>query len=297
MRKLSYSIDLAHFEKIKADLVPAMFTKHQFELIRKKFSERHMTATERNEFSRAVSRKMKAINKIMDKETGNVFAYGSENIRTDRLKLITSSLRRFSRKFKNRHIFITGSFLYKEKYNDIDIFVVSKYDKDDYHDKEFHINYVDEEIYSSLFFASARRLCISNRRITTENIKGKPELDIFISLYQELFNEVDRKFKGVRSTLREFLVYAAFIAGSPIPNSLELSRQSDKMMVSRKPKELIKKIFVQSIILGTEPKEAAKAMKEMMSSYKDIMNEYRQHREYYLDLVEAFKEVISFESL
>ena len=239
---------------------------------------------------------MNAINKIMGRETGSVFVYGNENIKKDRLKPAICCLKRFCRKFKNKHIFITGSFLYKERYKDIDLFVVSKYDKEDYHDKEFHINYVDEEVYSSLFFASAKRLCVSNRKITEKEIKEKPDLDIFISLYQELFNEFDRKFKGVRSTLREFLIYAAFIAESPIPNSLELSRQSDKIMKSRQPKELIKKIFVQSIILGTEPKKAARAMKEMMSSYKDIMNEYKQHKKYYLDLIEAFKEVISFES-
>ena len=255
-----------------------------------------MTDSEKNEFSRTISRKMKAINQIMRKQTGNVFVYGKEKIKQDILKLAISYLKKYSRKFKNKHVFITGSFLYKEKYNDIDIFVVSKYDKEDYKEEEFHINYVDESVYQSLFFASVRKLCISNRKIIAIDTKEKPDLDIFISLYQELFNDLEKKYKGVRTTLREYLVYAAFIANSPIPNSIEIRKQSDKILKSKKPKELVKKIFVQSIIIGTTPKKSIKAMEEMISSYKDIMKEYKQHKKYYLDLIEAFNEVISIES-
>ncbi len=296
MRKLTYSIDIEHFRSIKNSLIPALFTEHQFNLIEKKFSGKLMTPTEKNEFSRTISKKMNAINKIIMKETGNVFVYGKEKMMEGRLKLAASYLRKFSRKFKNKQVFITGSFLYMEKYNDIDVFVVSKYDKEDCKDGEFHINYVDEQVYQSLFFASAGKLCISNRSIYAVEMKKKPDIDVFISLYQELFNELDRGFKGVRSTLREFLVYASFISNQAIPDSIELRQQTDLILKSKKTMKLIKKMFVHSVIFGIAPKKAVRAMQDMISSYKDIMKEYKPHKKYYLNLIEAFKEVISFES-
>lgn len=37
MRQLDYNINLEHFKKIKQEIVPTIFTKHQFNLIEKKF--------------------------------------------------------------------------------------------------------------------------------------------------------------------------------------------------------------------------------------------------------------------
>ena len=121
MRKLEYGINLEHFKKIKQDIVPTLFTEHQFQLIKKKFTNKPMTQSEKNEFSRTISKKMKAIYKILNKD--NIFIYG--NIKEEKLKIAKTYLKKFSRKFKNKHVIISGSFLYKEKYNDIDIFVIT----------------------------------------------------------------------------------------------------------------------------------------------------------------------------
>lgn len=294
MRKLEYTINLNHFREIKNKIVPVIFTQHQFNLIEKKLTKKKMTASERNEFSRTVSKKMKAIHQIMGKK--DFFVYGENNIRKDRLKLALGYLKKFSRKFKNKQVLISGSFLYQKEYNDIDIFVVSKYEKEDYHIKNFHINYLTEDVYSSLFFASLKKLCLSNEKIKITEIREKIDLDIFISLYQELFNDLDRNFKGVKKTLREFLLQAAFISHSLLPDSLYLTQQVNLILKTKKPKEIIKKIFVNSVVLGTSPKKAIAVMKNIISSYQDIIKEYKQHKSYYLSLTEAFKEVISIES-
>jgi magnesium-transporting ATPase (P-type) len=150
MRKLDYIINLEHFRQIKRDIVPILLTEHQFHLTEKKFTNKKMTDSEKNEFSRTVSRKMRAINKILEKETDNVYIYGKNKIKKERLKLAIKYIKKFSRKFKNKHIFIVGSFLYNSKYNDIDVFVVSKYEKEDYRSGKFHINYLPEDVYDSL---------------------------------------------------------------------------------------------------------------------------------------------------
>lgn len=296
MRKLKYSVDMVHFEQIKKEIVPSIFTEHQFNLIRRKFSGKVLTDSEKNEFSRTVSKKMNAIYKIIQREADGIFVYGKEKIIPSRLEQASDYIKKFSRKFKNRHVFITGSFLCSESYNDIDVFVISKYEKEDYRTGNFHINYLSEDVYGSLFFESVCKLCISNKEIKRQRLTEKIDIDIFISLYQELFNDVDKKFKGVGSTLREFLLQACFIGRMPAFDSLELRQKADKILKTKNPKEIIKNIFINSIVMGSEKRQSIAAMKRMINSYKELICEYRQHKDYYLDLMSAFEKVIAIES-
>lgn len=296
MRQLAYNIEIEHLKKIKTSIVPVIFTEHQFQLMEKKMANQTLTNSEKNEFSRTISKKMKAINLITNKETDNIFVYGKEKIIPKRLVLAKKYLKQFSRKFKNRQIIISGSFLYKEKFNDVDVFVISNYEKEDYKFKKFHINFLSGKVQSSLFFASIKKMCISNKKISNPELKEDINIDTFISLYQELFNDLDKKFKGVKSTVRDFLMQSYFLTKESIPDSLELSQQVDSILNIKKSKEIIKKIFVKTIVLGTEQKKAIAVMNEMIDSYTDLMKEYKQHKLYYLDLIQPFKEVISIES-
>ena len=61
----------------------------------------------------------------------------------------------------------------------------------------------------------------------------------------------------------------------------------------KKPAEIIKNIFVKTVVINTKPKKAAQLMKKMIESYQDLIKEYNQHKEYYLSLIQVFKEVIS----
>jgi hypothetical protein len=290
MRKLEFELDLEHFRKIKDEIVPTIFTEHQFDLIQKRFTNKILTDSEKNEFSRTISKKMKAIRYIENKE--ELFIYGGEKIRNDRLIVAKKYLKNLSRKFKNKHILISGSFLYNERYNDIDVFVISKYDKEDYNQDNLHINYLTEEVYSSLFFESLRKLCISNKELLFSETKEKANIDTFISLYQELFNDLKENPKLAKQTLREFLIQSSFIGKTPIPDSFELKTQVDSILKLKRPEELIKNIFVKSVVLSKEHNKI-KAMKGMIDSYKDIMKEYKQHKSYYLGIIRGFEEVIA----
>lgn len=296
MRKLEYDINMDYFREIKDYIVPVLFTQHQFGLIEKKAAGQKLTDSERNEFSRAISRKMKAVNAIMEKETGNIFVYGKERMIQSRLEKAKECLKEFSRKFKGKHIIISGSFLYNERYNDIDVFVVSRYEKEDYKEGEFHINYLTEDVYDSVFFASIRKLCLSNKKIRLQAIKEEINIESFVYTYQELFGDLDKKFVGIRATLRDFLLESAFLSKSQIPDSFDIKQKIDIIMNAKRPKEIIKKIFVNSIVLGAERTEAVRLMEDMIRSYGDIMKEYKKHKDYYLDLIDAFREVISIES-
>lgn len=289
-------VDLELFKNIKGEIIPTLFTEHQFNLIEKRFMNKKMTASEKNEFSRTISKKMKAINNILSKETDDVFFYGKEKINSERLEISKKYLKELSRKFKGKHVFISGSYLYNKMYNDIDVFVVLKYEKDDQFINRFHINYLTEDVYNSLFFSSIKKLCVSNRKINSFEIKEKINVSTFISIYQELFNDLDRGFEGVKKTLREFILQASFISKEPIHNSIELKNQVDSIIRLKKPKELVKKIFVKTVIVGISPKKAVNSMKQIINSYCSIMQEYKKHKSYYIDLIQPFQEVIAIES-
>ena len=296
MRKLGYSLNLQHLRVVKSEIVPTLFTPHQFQLIEKKYTQKLMTASEKNEFSRTVSRKMKAISALLNLSAKHVFIYGKKQIIPERLELALRYLKQLSRKFKGRHLLISGSFMYRKKYNDIDIFVISSYEKEDIFEDKFHITFLTQEAYHSLFFASLAKLCVSNRKIEEYSIHEKVTVDTFISLYQELCNDLDRNFKGIKKTIREFLLQSAFITHSTLPNSLELRNKTEIIIKKKNQRKIIQRIFEESIILGVQPKRSIPVMKEMITSYKNILKEYPQHKEYYQLMIQSFREVIALAS-
>src|SRR3989338_1065479 len=145
MRKLNYQLNLEHLQKIKQDIVPVLFTKHQFGLIEKKLKNRPITTSEKNEFSRTISRKMKAVYALMDQQERDIYVYGKQKVTPSRLTLSKKYLKIFTRKFKNKHVLISGSFLHSKIFNDIDVFIFSKYEKEDYKLGKFHINYLTKD--------------------------------------------------------------------------------------------------------------------------------------------------------
>ena len=293
MRKLNYHLDMEHLQKIKQDIVPVLFTEHQFGLIEKKLQTHQLTASEKNEFSRTISRKMKAVYAIMDQQEKDVYAYGKQKMIPSRLILAKKYLQMFARKFKNKHVLISGSFLHSRIFNDIDIFIFSKYDKDDYKEGKFHINYLQEDAHHSLFFASLQKLCLSNRQIEEPLITEKADLDTFLSLYQELGNDLERHFSGVEKTLREFLLQAAYLMMKPLPDSAELRLEVKGILNTRKPLELIKKIVVETLLLGRKKKDTLHSVKELLASYREIIKEYPQHTAYYKEMTEPLNEVMA----
>ena len=61
-----------------------------------------------------------------------------------------------------KYCFITGSFLYKEKYNDIDVFVISRSKKEfKVKNEKVKITIIDFNDLYSLFYHSVSKSCIA----------------------------------------------------------------------------------------------------------------------------------------
>ena len=83
-----------------------------------------------------------------------------------------------------KYCFITGSFLYKENYNDMDVFVISRTKKMlKLENKKVKITVIDFNDLYSLFYHSITKSCISR------NILPKRPLKVTLSDYWQVINE------------------------------------------------------------------------------------------------------------
>jgi hypothetical protein len=121
-----------------------------------------------------------------------------------------------------RYCFITGSFLYKEKYNDIDVFVVSRTKKQiQIPNKKVKITILDFNDLYSLFYHSITKSCIA------KNILPIKPLKVTLSDYWHVINETiptilnDKNKKDMR-----FLVlYTEYFKNGTVLDTVELAEK------------------------------------------------------------------------
>ena len=126
-----------------------------------------------------------------------------------------------------KYCFITGSFLYKEKYEDIDVFVISrskkKLERLRLENKKVKITRIDFNDLYSLFYHSASKSCISKNILPTKPLK------VTISDYWHVVNEAipvilnqkDNFYKDAR-----FLVlYTEYFKANNILDTLQLTQK------------------------------------------------------------------------
>lgn len=146
----------------------------------------------------------------------------NERLIQERMKLAEEILSQIPAKY----CFISGSFLHKDKYKDIDVFVISRTKKKLLADnKKVRIIIIDFNDLYSLFYHSISKSCIA------KNILPKPELRVTISDYWQVINEAvptllnqkDKFHKNVR-----FLVlYTEYFKTGEISDTFQLSQKID----------------------------------------------------------------------
>ena len=293
MRKLSYSLSTIPLSSLKSQIVPALFTSHQFDLLQKKQRHFPLTPSQKNEFSRSISRKMNAIYALLQKKTSSPYIYGKDNIIPSRLPQAIQLLKQYNRKFKSKHVILTGSFLYSKKYNDIDIIVISKYEKTEQFHGNIHISYFTPDVYHSLFFASVQQLCLSNQEIQPQPITEKISLDTFLALYQEILTDIDHHPHALKYTLRDFLLQSAHLSHLPLPNSSQLKQQTDAIIKSNNHREILKNIFTHTLFFTATSSQLTNTLSPLINSYKDLSKEYPKFKSHYKDLIHTFQQVIA----
>jgi hypothetical protein len=175
-------------------------------------------------------------------------------------------------KIPAKHCFISGSFLFKENYNDIDIFVISRRKKKfTIDEKKANIMMIDFNDLYSLFYHTISKSCISKNILPTKPLK------VTISDYWHVINEavptiLNQKNK-YHKDIRFLMLYTEYFKTGQILDTFQLN---DKIEKIKNYKEILE--YVSEEV----PKIMKKNMKEtyIKRFFYTQAGFYRDSREY-----------------
>ena len=123
-----------------------------------------------------------------------------------------------------KYCFITGSFIYKEKYKDIDIFVVTRSKKEiKVTDKKAKITIIDFNDLYSLFYHSVSKSCIAKSILPTKPLK------VTISDYWQVINEavptILNQKRAYQKAIRFLVLYTEFFRTGEVLDTFQLDKK------------------------------------------------------------------------
>lgn len=179
----------------------------------------------------------------------------NEKIITERIKQAKELLEQIPAK----HGFITGSFLYKQDYKDIDIFVISRTTKKlNVDHKKVKITAIDFNDLYSLFYHSISKSCISKNILPTKPLK------VTLADYWHIINEavptILNKKDKYHKDIRFLILYTEYFRTGEILDTYQLNKKISsfknygdildyvkenvpKIMVKKRKKSYLKRFF------------------------------------------------------
>jgi len=171
---------------------------------------------------------------------------GKEFIRPKRLEQAIKIMSKMKRKRKNKKIIISGSFLFNDKHGDIDVFIFSKYDKEDYRKGKIHVTFLPESAIDSLFFSSLSKISVSNLHFNNKK-DFDLEINAVLQTYELLINAILNN-EDNEKILRDFILQTEYISKGVILNPKQLSHIKEKL--SGNKINILSIIFINSLILS-----------------------------------------------
>lgn len=130
-------------------------------------------------------------------------------------------------KIPAKYAFITGSFLYKETYQDIDVFVISRSKKKLVApNKKVKITVIDFNDLHSLFYHSISKSCLA------KNILPSKPLKVTISDYWRVINEAVPTILNAKDkyhkNIRDLLLYTEYFKNGEVLDTFQLAGKADQ---------------------------------------------------------------------
>lgn len=213
----------------KQQFIPHLFTVKQIKLLEKYLTQKKLTNTEKTNLYSTLKKKIEALG-ILKEE---YYVRGIEMIpeRVERAKEILKEL-------NYENAFISGSFLFKRDYGDIDIYVIGRTRKQYHLGKRQFIFITEKELKTPLFF-SAAVYSVSTFPVKVKPIIKKVKISEIMFTYQVSINEIldndDQK------TLRHLLFYYYLYVKKKIVDSHALYISWKELLILPR-KERIQKI-------------------------------------------------------
>lgn len=241
---MEYLLTLENLNKAKSNLVPHIFSQNYFNILKTKLSNQKLSENERYYYNHFIKKKLIGMMELFE-ITDKMSVRGKEFIINNKLKRAINILKKYSKKHKNMKILISGSFLYNKKYNDIDLFVISEYNKEDYREGKIHVNYIPCDIENTLFFRSISAVSIANFR-SEKNLEEKLPIEDILRLY-ELVVLLIMQGDYYLPELRDLILRAEYVSSKVILNSMQLKTITDRIIKNKHPIKIINKYIITKI--------------------------------------------------
>jgi len=243
MRNFENYLTIENLDRAKPYLVPYIFSQNYFNILKARLGNKKLDINERYYYNHSIKKKIQGMMELFDigQEVN-----GKEFIRKDRLKKAISLLKKYSRKHKSMKMLVTGSFLYNEMYNDIDVFIISKYDKEDYTEGKVHVNYLPADIENKLFFHSISAISVANFK-SCKRIEEEIKIEDLLHYYEVVVLLIIQQ-NNYLPELRNMVTKAEYASNRTVLNSMQLKTITDRILRSRNPIKIICKYIIAKII-------------------------------------------------
>lgn len=268
MENLNKLINLESIVRNEAVLKDRLFTDIQFNILKKRLSNKALNVNERTYYYKFIKPKIKAMMAFFDIDEINI--KGKEHMIKDRAKEAVKIIKKLELKHKNKKIIVSGSFLFNKTYNDIDAFVFTKYEKEDYNKGKLHVTFLPESALNSLFFSSLSQISVSNFAITPKD-DFKIGLTDLLQNYELLINSMMNNEKHEKE-LRDFILQTEYYSKNIILNPKQLYIMKNQLF--RKNSDVISNSFINSLTLAYN-KETKIKLQQQIAGYKKLAKDYK----------------------
>lgn len=180
-----------------------------------------------------------------------------------------------------KYCFITGSFLYKEKYKDIDVFIVSRSKKEiKLKNKKVKITFIDFNDLCSLFYHS-----VSKSGVAKNFLPHKP-LKVTLSDYWHVINEAIPTLLNEKDTfhknVRFLILYTEYFKTEDILDTFQLNEKINSFQDYREVMEYVKQELPIIINKHAKPSYAKRFFYTQAGYYKELQEYAAQNYLYEL---------------
>ncbi len=198
--------------------------------------------------------------------------YNPQNIIKERIKEAEEILNQISVK----HCFISGSFLYKEHYNDIDLFVISRTKKRlKVINKKVKITFIDFNDLHSLFYHSISKSCLAKNILPTKSLKVTTAdyWQVINEAVPTILNQKDKYHKDVRF----LILYTEYFKTDNILDTFELNQKIEKFVDYQEILQYVEKVVPEIIKKKIKKSYLKRFFYTQAGFYKDLL-EYKAQK-------------------
>jgi hypothetical protein len=279
-------LNLEIIEENESLLEGRIFTAMQLDILKRRLQKKTLNSNEKTYYYKFIKPKIRAMMAFFNISEINV--HGKESIIKNRLQKAIKIIHKLEQKHKGKKIILSGSFLFNKDYEDIDVFIFSKYDKEEYKQGKIHVTFLSESALESLFFSSLSQISVSNFNYILKN-DFTIELNAVLQTYELLINSILNK-EDYEKNLRDFILQTEYISQNVILNPKQLYGAKEKL--SRKNLNILSNTFINSLALSYNTKILKNKLGTQIYDYKKLLMEYKTAKNLQI-YIDTYSKVIS----